>query len=384
MNFEFATAGRIIFGPGSSAKLAELAGTAGKRGFLITGRSGDHYDRIQSDLSKAGLQVTRHTIHGEPTVEVVEEVLEAARHHRPDTIVAVGGGSVLDTGKVVAGLMTNPGELSEYLEVVGAGKPLSNPALPFCAVPTTAGTGTEVTRNAVIGVPEHKVKVSVRSAFLLPKYAVVDPELTLTSPPPVTAASGLDACTQLLETYVAKQANPMTDAVCREGLVRVGRSLRTAYHEPENRSAREDMALAALMSGIALANSKLGAVHGFAGPLGGLIAAPHGALCARLLGPVTRANLGALQSRDPESLALVRYRQATQLLIGDSDVQAGDLIDWAVELTNDLGIPSLGELGLHADLISEAVGKAQRASSMKGNPIELTEAELRGVLEQAL
>ncbi len=384
MKFEFATAARILFGPGSSAQLPELAAAVGRRVFLITGSSGAPYNEMTTALVDAGLDVERHIVSGEPEVGSVETVLTAARKHNPEVLIGIGGGSVLDTGKIVAALLTNPGELADYLEVVGRGSPITNPPIPYCAVPTTAGTGTEVTRNAVIGVPEHRVKVSVRSRLMLPRHALVDPELTISTPPHITAATGLDACTQLIESYVGCKANPLTDGICREGLLRAGRSLRTVYLEPENRAAREDMALAALMSGICLANAKLGAVHGLAGPLGGLISAPHGELCARLLGPVTRANLAALQTQDPENLALVRYRQAAQLLMGRSEVQPGDLVDWVLELSELMKIPSLSALGLTPELVSEAVAKAQCSSSMQGNPIELSDHELSQILNVGL
>lgn len=219
---------------------------------------------------------------------------------------------------------------------------------------------------------------------MLPRYALVDPELTVSSPAGVTAASGLDALTQLIESYTGIKANPLTDGICREGMMRAGRSLRTAYLEPGNREAREDMSIAALFSGLGLANAKLGGVHGFAGPLGGLIGAAHGALCARLLAPVTRANMNALSTREPESESLARYDDAARLVTGNREARAHELLEWIQETADLLEIPSLGELGLTRDIIPEAVEKSGRSSSMKGNAIELSEAELSAILEEAM
>lgn len=384
MQFEFATAGRILFGPGAREHIGEIAESAGERVFLITGRSGPDYAAFGADLAEAGHTLHHEVVSGEPDIPMISAALEAARRHDPHLVVAIGGGSVIDLGKVVAALLTNTGELTEYLEVVGEGRPITERPVPFCAVPTTAGTGTEVTRNAVIGVPEHRVKVSMRSPLMLPSYAVVDPELSAFCPPAVTATAGLDACTQLIESYVGAKANPLTDGICREGLLRVGRSLRSAYHHPSDRAAREDMALAALMSGLGLANAKLGAVHGLAGPLGGLLSAPHGALCARMLAPVTRVNLAALRARASEGEALTRYRQAAQLLTGRSEAQPDDLVNWVGEIVQEFHVPMLGALGLTEALIPEAVAKGMRASSMQGNPVQLTEDELAEVLQEAL
>ena len=197
----------------------------------------------------------------------------------------------------MAALLTNEGDLSDYLEVVGKGRPLQNPAAPCIAVPTTAGTGAEVTYNAVLGVPDQHVKVSMRSPLMLPRWAIVDPLLTHSMPPELTASTGLDALTQLIEAFVSNKANPLTDGVCREGLQRAGRSLRRAFEDGSDAEAREDMSLASLFSGMALANAKLGAVHGFAGPLGGMTDAPHGVICGKLLPYVMQANVRALQDR---------------------------------------------------------------------------------------
>jgi len=290
----------------------------------------------------------------------------------------------MDTGKAIAAMLTNSGELEDYLEVVGRGKPLTLPPVPYIAIPTTAGTGAEVTRNAVLRVPEHGVKVSMRSPLMLPRLAVVDPALTHSMPPSVTASTGLDALTQLMEVYVSNKANPLTDGICREGLKRAGRSLRKAYDDGSDQAAREDMALASLFSGLALANAKLGAVHGFAGPLGGMISAPHGVICARLLPYVMQANVQALQSRAVGSPALARHDEIARLLTGKVTARAVDGLAWVQELCETLKVPPLAEFGLKEQDFPMVVAKAKKSSSMKGNPIILTDDELMEILKEAV
>ncbi len=386
MTFEFKTAGKILFGPRSAERLPDLAGETGARLFVVTGSKPERYQSVLDSLHTGGLQTERFAVAGEPSTSVVADGLEAARAHRAEVVVALGGGSVIDTGKIIAALMTNEGDLYDYLEVVGGGRPIAEAPVPFIAVPTTSGTGSEATRNAVISVPENKVKVSVRSPLMLPSCAVVDPDLTHTCPSTVTASSGLDAITQLLEAFVARKRNPFTDAVCREGLPRAGRSIRTVYRNPTDAGAREDMAIAALFSGIALANAGLGAVHGFAGPLGGLIGAPHGELCAALLGPVIETNCEvAHEATGSEAEEIVaRYEEAARLLLGDRSAETEHLVNWIYETVSELKIVSLGSLGLTRELVPESVAKAQKASSMKGNPVELAEDHLVSILERAM
>ncbi len=280
-------------------------------------------------------------------------------------------------------MLTNSGQLEDYLEVVGSGKPLTNRPVPNIAIPTTAGTGAEGTRNVVIAGPRHQVKVSMRSPMMLPCLAVVDPELTHSMPPSVTASTGFDALTQLMEAYVSNKANPLTDGICLEGIKRAGRSLRQAYEDGRNRNARRDMALASLLGGLALANAKLGAVHGLAGPLGGLISAPHGVICAGLLPLVIETNIRALQKREPESPALLRYEKIAQLLTGTSAAQAVDALKWVQELCRALKVPPLAEFGLKEQDFPTTVAKSKNSSSMKGNPITLTEDELMEILKKS-
>jgi alcohol dehydrogenase class IV len=384
MRFEFATATRILFGPGTFQEIAPLAAEIGRRGLVVTGHSVGRAEPLLEELSKRGAGCIRFSVEGEPTTDVALAGVERARDADCDFVVGIGGGSVLDAGKAIAALMTNKGELFDYLEVIGRGKPLTHTPAPYIAVPTTAGTGSEVTRNSVLASPEHRVKVSLRSPSMLPRLAVVDPELTYSMPPAITASTGLDALTQVLEPYVSNQANPMTDAICREGLWRASRSLRRVYQDGSDTEAREDMALVSLFGGLALANAKLGAVHGFAGPLGGLFHAPHGTICARLLPYVMEANVRALQARMPDSPSLARYDEVAQLLTGENTARASDGVTWVQDLCQALNVPSLSDFGLTEGDFPTVVAKAGKASSMKGNPIVLSDEELTQILRGAI
>jgi alcohol dehydrogenase class IV len=381
-SFEFATADRIIFGAGKLNELSKQIDGNARRLLLVSGQSSDAIPRVKKLLTQLNVSVTEFEVHGEPTIQIIRAGVEAAREH--DMVIGVGGGSVLDTGKAVAALVTNPGDLLEYLEVIGKGKPLVNAPISYIAIPTTAGTGSEVTRNAVVEATEQNIKVSLRSPLMLPRLALVDPELTYNLPPEITAASGLDALTQLIEPFVSVKANPPTDAICREGIKHAARSLQRAYENGDDKEAREDMSLAALFGGLALANAALGAVHGFAGPLGGMLHAPHGALCARLLPLVMETNIHALQTRQPENPALQRYEEIARILAGDKSATAHDGVLWASQLVNDLKIPGLSTYGMDKVKFPEAVEKTLKASSFKGNPIPLKENELIEILEKAL
>jgi alcohol dehydrogenase class IV len=299
-------------------------------------------------------------------------------------VIALGGGSAIDTGKAIAALAANPGDPLDYLEVIGKGRPLAHAPLPVIAIPTTAGTGAEVTRNAVLESPQHRVKVSLRSPLMLPRVALVDPELTRSVPPNITASTGMDALTQVIEPFVSARANPLTDSLCREGMTRAARALRRVYADGDDADARADMALASLFGGLALANAGLGAVHGFAGPLGGMFHAPHGALCAALLPHVTAANIQALRQRQPQHPALARYDEIAVILTGDADARAADAVAWLGTLLADLNIPPLRAYHITPADFPAIVAASARASSMKANPIVLTDAELMAVLEAAL
>jgi len=384
MKFEFATAARIIFGPGTCKEAGRLAAGLGRCVMVVIGRTVERSKPLLDQLSSLNLEYTCFQVGGEPTIPLVLEGVRQARAAGSDLVIGFGGGSVIDTGKVIAALLTNEGQLMDYLEVIGGGQPLRNASAPYIAIPTTAGTGAEVTRNAVVESPEHQVKVSMRSPLMLPHTAIVDPELTYALPPAITATTGLDAFTQLLEAFVSQQTNPLTDGICREGLRRAGRSLQAVYEDGTDTAAREDMCLASLFGGLALANAKLGAIHGFAGPLGGMIKAPHGALCARLLPYVMETNITALQTREPNSPALARYAEVARILTGNDSATAREGISWINTLCRRFDLKPLSGYGLNETRCPSVVEKAKKASSMKGNPIVLTDNELMTIIQKAL
>jgi alcohol dehydrogenase class IV len=387
MRFEFATATRIVFGPGTLKQIGPMAAEMGRRAFVVTGLLTARAQPLLDLLVAQGIEHVTFPIAGEPTTEVVKSGVEQMRHAACDLVIGFGGGSAIDAGKAIAALTTNTDDLLDYLEVIGKGKPLAHLPLPYIAIPTTAGTGAEVTRNAVLASPQHHVKVSLRSLLMLPRLALVDPELTYSLPPQVTASTGLDALTQLIEPFVSTKANPMTDALCREGLHRAARSLRVAYEhgdDEQSRAAREDMALASLLGGLALANAGLGAAHGFAGPVGGMFPAPHGAVCARLLPHVMAVNVRAIEERMPGSEALRRYDEVARILTGSEKAAASNAVGWVQELCQALSVPPLGTFGVRVDDVPALIEKAAAASSMKGNPIPLTRDEMREILTQAL
>jgi alcohol dehydrogenase class IV len=379
MRFEFATATRIIFGEGTATGLPDLARTFGAHPLVLTSSS-----RVRAQALVAALSAETFAVFGEPTVDLVREGARRAKDAACDVVISIGGGSVIDAGKAIAIIATNGGEPLEFLETVGKGRAITVPPLPFIAVPTTAGTGSEVTRNAVLGSTEYGVKASLRSPLMLPRVAVVDPQLTYGLPPEVTAFTGLDALTQLIEPYVSVRANPLVDAICVAGVERIAGALRRAYHDGADRDARHDMALASLFGGLALANAGLGVVHGFAAPLGGQWKAPHGALCAALLPHGMAANLAGLRARAPQHPALERYSAIARLLTSRSEASAEDGIDWVRALSEELSIPTLRTWGItEADLPSVAE-KAAKASSMQANPLPLMEEELIALVRAAL
>ena len=384
MNFEFATVTRIIFGPGSIQQVGPLAAEMGHHVLVVMGRTTDRVDPVLEMLAAHSLGAVTFVVAEEPTIDLILQGVHRARAQKCDLVIGIGGGSALDTGKAIAALLTNGGHPLDYLEVIGQGKPLTRPATPYIAVPTTAGTGAEVTHNAVLGSPDHQVKVSLRSPLMLPRLAIVDPELTYDLPPAITASTGLDALTQVLEPFVSHLANPLTDALCREGLHRAARSLRRAYEHGHDTAARADMAFTSLCGGLALANAKLGAVHGFAGPFGGMFSAPHGAICAALLPHVMAVNVQALQTRQPDNAALTRYDEVAKILTGRETAAAPDGVEWVQALCRDLQVPPLSTYGLTEADFPALIEKSARASSMKGNPLELTEAEMAEILSRAL
>ncbi|MCS6770858.1 MAG: iron-containing alcohol dehydrogenase [Kiritimatiellae bacterium] len=375
--FEFATATRIVFGQGTARGLADIIGSLGGRPFLVTGAARRHAELIRA--------AAVFPVAGEPTFDTVRAGVAAARDAGADVVVSIGGGSAIDAGKAIAMLLTNEGDPLDYAEVIGKGQAVSRPAAPFIAVPTTAGTGSEATRNAVLLSPRHGVKVSLRSPLMLPRVALVDPELAVGAPPRITAACGMDALAQLIEPFLSSRATPLTDALCRDGLPRIARSLPRVIEKGDDLDARADMALAALYSGMALANAGLGAVHGLASPIGGGFGAPHGEVCAALLPGVFEANFLHAMERPQECFTKQgKFEEVARLLTGKPDARPVDAVEWLREMNRRLGIPRLSIYGIRPEDASGLAARALETSSMKGNPVPLRADELERIVIGAL
>jgi alcohol dehydrogenase class IV len=379
--FEFATTARILVGQGRAAELPEVLAGLGSRVLVCTGADPARHAGLLAGL---GLPAAQFSVGGEPTVDLARAGAAAAREHGADVVAAIGGGSVIDTGKAVAMLLGNGGDPLDYLEAVGSGRKITKPSAPFAAVPTTAGTGAEVTANAVLAAPAHGLKASLRSPLMIPAVALVDPELTVSCPPPVTAASGMDALTQCLEPYVSVRANPLTDGLAREGLRRAAAGLREAFADGTDLAARTDMAMCSLLGGMALANAKLGAVHGLAGVIGGTAAVPHGVACAALLAPVTETNVRVLRSAPDGESALNRYTEIAGMLTGNPAAAVEDGFAWIRDTVAFLEIPRLAAFGLSLQDVDDVAAKAAGSSSMQGNPVVLSHEDLRTILLDAI
>jgi alcohol dehydrogenase class IV len=385
VGFEFYSAGRIVFGSGAADRLAELTSGFGARALLVLGGQSAERSGLRSRL-EAQLDVGAIArCSGEPTVDAVDEAVALGREAGCDFVVAAGGGAVLDCGKAAAGMMTNTGSLEDYLEGVGQGLSIEAQPLPLAALPTTSGTGSEVTKNAVISGPGYKK--SIRSPMLIPDLALVDPLLTHGMPAEVTASCGMDALTQLLEAYLSSGASPLTDGLALQGMQLASRSLLKAYTTPEEAQAREELALASLFGGLCLANAGLGAVHGFASPLGALFPIPHGVACAALLPQVVRANLEAARGTGQEARLRLRIAQAAEVITGVRSDDVAEAVESVVsfleQLQRRLAIPGLARLGLTEARLQEVVAGA-RGSSMRYNPVELSDEQLLAILRAAM
>jgi alcohol dehydrogenase class IV len=384
VRLDLAVPGDIRFGAGRVSEVpGALADLGAGRVLVVTGRTTSRADAIRSALNEANISSVVFGVTSEPSIERVRAAVDLLLETGCDAVLGFGGGSPLDVAKAVAVLATSGTDPLEHLEVIGAGRPIERPGLPCVAVPTTAGTGSEVTRNSVLS--GSGVKASLRSPLLLPKVALVDPDLLVGVPKPTIAASGMDALSQLIEPLLSQRANPFTDALAREGIRRSARSLRRAYDEGmEDPGVREDLAMASLFSGICLANSGLGAVHGLAAAAGARLSAPHGAVCAAVLAAAIDVNLRALRDRAPDHQAVQRITEVATLFTGRPDATAEDAISWLQELTAVLSIPGLASYGLAEAEIDAVVAAAQKASSMRGNPIELGDQEVSEIVTRSL
>ncbi len=375
--FGFLTAGAIRFGRGTAAEVATAVAGRGRQVLLVHGASAVRSDWLRRDLAAAGCAVTALACPREPDLDLVMAGVAAARAARAEVVVSLGGGAVIDLGKAVAALVPATRPVLDHLEVVGQGLPLDHPPLPFVAVPTTAGTGAEVTKNAVISVPDARRKVSLRDDRMLPVLAVVDAGLTDGAPRAVTLASGLDAVTQVIEPYVSHRANRLTDALCRDAIP-LGLAALVRLMAGEDAGARDDMAWVSLCGGLALANAGLGAVHGLAGPIGGMSAAPHGAVCGVLLPHVLAANGAVATGQAAARIAEVRGWIAGCLGGAAADAP-GTLAAWSAAQ----GLPGLGAMGLDRADLAAVADAAAGSSSMKANPVPLGAEVLRAVLVRA-
>jgi len=384
LRFEFGTSTRIIFGSGTLAEIGLLAADMGKLAFVVIGRTKERAPSLLNILELSGVENVVFQVAAEPTTAVAREATNSARRRGCDLVIGFGGGSVLDVGKVVAALLTNEGEPEDFLEIIGRGKSITQPAKPYIAIPTTAGSGAEVTRNAVLASPKHRVKVSMRSIFMLPRIALVNPELTCSMPPQITASTGLDALTQVVEPYVSNRPNPLVDSLCKEGMARAAHSLSRAYEYGDDMAAREDMAICSLFGGLALANGRLGAVHGIAGPFGGIVPSSHGAVCARLLAYVMEVNLRALRERASENPALKRYEEVARILTQNDMATPEDGVKWAKEITKGFKVPDLYAYGFRKGDLALLVEKAFISNSMQGNPVKLTSSEIEEIITLSL
>ena len=362
MSFALRVPQEVHFGRGEVRKLPEIVARFGRRVFVVTG----------SRPAPVSLpDAVRWSVHGEPEISTADEGARLCRESKCDVVIAIGGGSVLDTAKATAALATNGGEALDYLEGVGRGRLLEQPSLPFIAVPTTAGSGSEATRNSVLRVPDLKVKRSLRSEFMVPRVAVIDAELSESCPLPVAASAGLDALTHLIEGYVSIGAQPTTDALALKGIALAAQGLVSLSRgKPDT----ESMALASFWGGVVLANAGLGAVHGLVAPLGGRLSVPHGMGCACLLTATMRMNIEALRARAPRSPALARYDEIAAVLRDVPDLDG---------LRINLGVPSLGTFGLSPDEIP-AIISGSRAGSMNYNPVTLNDSELARILTESI
>jgi alcohol dehydrogenase len=391
--FSLARFPRIEFGSGCIDRLPALVSGYGKHVLLVTGASSlqtsPAWERIQRDLQQAGITHEHTRVNGEPSPQLIDAVVKQFSGHSIDVVLGIGGGSVLDAAKAIAGLLRVGDTVMDYLEGVGPEKPYRGPAVPFIAVPTTAGTGSEATRNAVLSVQgENGFKKSFRDEQLVPEYAVVDPELLATCPPAQIAANGMDALTQLIESYVSTGANRVTDALALDGITAARDSLLPLYDDPAGAAhAREGMAYAALVSGITLAQTGLGSVHGLASPLGAFFPIAHGVVCGTLVATATRMNIEAMRAREPDNPALVRYSVLGELLCQQTfstiavaqDALVAHLEDW----TAHMEIPRLGQCDITPGDFDRIVANC-RGSSMRTNPIVLTDAEILEILHQRL
>ena len=391
--FSIARLPRIEFGSGAFSRTAELTGQFGRRALIVTGASSfpdsGRWHQLLQQFSTLGISYEHVSIAGEPSPEMVDDAVNEYAAANIEVVVGIGGGSAMDAAKAIAGLLRVKQSVMDFLEGVGPEMPYKGPAVPLIAVPTTAGTGSEATKNSVLSRQgDAGFKKSFRDDRLVAEIAIVDPELLSTCPGDVIAANGMDALTQLIESYVSIKANVFTDALgisglraARDGLVRLYRS------EGADAQARERMAYASLISGINLAQTGLGSVHGLASPLGAFYPVPHGVVCGTLIAAATEMNINAMLEREPDNAAINRYARVSEVLSQRRFKSTSDALDKLVELlqqwTYDLQLEKLSRYGLESSALDHVV-EHSRGSSMKTNPIVLTNEEIKAILVERM
>ncbi|MFX1505051.1 MAG: iron-containing alcohol dehydrogenase [Promethearchaeota archaeon] len=391
MEFEFLPTPRIFFGPKQFHKIGALVKELGSRVLIVASGGALNFPETRETFTVSTLrqeiEFDTYLISGEPTIKTIDSGVHKAKEFEADVIMGLGGGSAIDASKAIAGLFTNGGSARDYMEVIGKGSVITQPSLPIIAVPTTAGTGSEVTKNAVILAEKEKFKASIRSPLLIPTIAIIDPRLMCSVSPSVTATCGMDALTQLIEAYTSNKSQPLTDSWALLGIKRASNSLPRCYTDGQSLEARTDMALASLLSGFCLANAGLGAVHGFASPMGGF-KIPHGVICAALLKPTIEANINELKKVDPKSKILRKYAKLGKIVSEKSyptiDEAHKALVDYLEKMTRELKIPALSKFGVNISDIDIIVEKAMKSSSMRYNPIKLEKNVLAEILHQII
>lgn len=381
MHFDFSTADRIVFGVSVLDEVPKLISGFGTKAIVIHSPQATIENSITRMFNSTDKEFIKIAVNSEPTYTSIYNAIQLASSNNCDFVIGIGGGSVLDTAKVVAAMMTNGGELIDYLETVGKGLPIKNRCAPFLAIPTTAGTGSEVTRNAVIDIPEKKLKVSIRSALMLPWVSLIDPNLTISLPPDITAYTGMDAFVQVIEPYVSNRANVLVDTLCVNAIQKAAVHLRKVYNDGQNLESRIEMCYVSLMGGMCLANSGVGAVHGFAGAIGSMFHAAHGAVIASLVSAVMEVNISAIMKRDPHSKSLERYLEISKIITNNKFANYCDGIQWFRELCRELNIPRLQVLGIDRRDFPEIISLSKTTNSMKANPIKLSDDELIRILD---
>ncbi|MGF1756940.1 iron-containing alcohol dehydrogenase [Photobacterium sagamiensis] len=378
--FQFMTSSRIVFGEGALSNSFSTFNQFGYSVLLVTGKDSLRSEPVVSYLKQQNMRYQQVAVLGEPLIAMIEEMAAMGRRFRPDMVIALGGGSVLDAGKALAALIPNQGSVYDYIEVVGRNVPLQAKPLPFIAIPTTAGTGSEVSKNAVLRSAQENVKVSLSSPDMLPDLAIVDPTLTYGMDPVLSGCCGMDAFTHLMEAYVCGTPNPLTDMVCEEGLRRLAGAIIPACEDDDPR-ARSDMSFAAMLGGMALSNAKLGAAHGLASALGGRIHSPHGLIIAQLAPFVMQENILAAREAGRADV-LNRYRQLACILTGRINAEVTDGILWTKRTLKRLNLPPVSQFGLCDTMFDDVAEDALLSNAIKGNPLPLNKQRLQGILEQ--